>query len=135
MASKLEDEIANDPLGRGYTTMTDQQLLDSLNAVNRTRNFTTMTGRQVKAAVDISNYNALSDAKKQRFIELTTSDDLDLFGTDRDVLIDIFGGGSATVSNLVTARVETISRGVEIGWGEVIEKNLRMHTLSRKVPT
>lgn len=48
----LEDEIAKDPLGRGYSAMTDLQLLDSLNTADRGRNRTSMTGREVKAAVD-----------------------------------------------------------------------------------
>jgi len=135
MARILEDEIAVDPIVRGYAAMTDLQLIASLNAKNRPRNRTRMTRRQVKKAVNVVEYKDLSDAKKQQFIELTKPDDLDLFGTDRDILIDIFGGGSTTVANLMVARVETISRGVEIKWGFVKEKDLRMHTLSRKSPT
>lgn len=134
LGSSLNDEIINDPLGRGYAAMTDQQLLTSLNAKSRTRNRVSMTGREVKAQVNIAEYNVLSDAKKQQMLELIKRDDLDLFGLDRDILIDIFGGGSTTVSNLATARVEIISRSEEIGWRETTtEKNLRMHTRSRKV--
>lgn len=33
--SVLSDEIANDPLGRGYAGMTNQEAADSLNAVDR----------------------------------------------------------------------------------------------------
>ena len=131
--SILGTEIDTDPLGRGYSGMGDAALLTSLNTANRSRNRTEMTGREVKAQVNATEYNALSDAKKQQMIELVKRDDLDLFGIDRDILIDIFGGGSTTVSNLASARVELISRGVEIGWGVVTEKNLRMHTRSRKV--
>jgi hypothetical protein len=32
---RLADELANDPLVRGYSTMTDQEVADSLNAPNR----------------------------------------------------------------------------------------------------
>lgn len=138
MARILEDEISGDPLGRGYSGMDDVALLTSLNTADRSRNRTSMTGREVKVSVNVTEYNLLSDAKKQQFIELTASNDLgdldsglDLFGTDRDILIDIFGGGSTTVSNLATARVETISRGVEIGFGEVTIKSLRLHTITR----
>ena len=31
----LADEVANDPLVRGYSGMTDQQIADSLNTVDR----------------------------------------------------------------------------------------------------
>jgi len=130
----LEDKIAGDPLGRGYSAMNDVQLLSSLNAADRSRNRTSMTGREVKSQVDSTEYNALSDAKKQQMIELMKRDDLDLFGLDKEIMIDIFGGASTTGTSLVTARVESITRGVEIGWGVVIEKDFRLHTLSRKVP-
>ena len=134
MARILEDEIANDPLGRGYAAMTDQQLLDSLNAKNRSRNRTSMTGREVATEVVNSEYDALPDAKKQQLLELHRSEDLDPFGFAANIIKNVFGVGSTTVTNLVAARVENISRGVEIRWGEVKEKDLRMHTLSRKHP-
>ena len=134
MARILEDEIANDPLVRGYAGMTDVQLLASLNALDRPRNRTSMTGREIKTQVNVAEYNALSDAKKQQMIELLKHDDLNLFGLDKDILIDIFGGASTTGANLAVARVENISRGVEISWGEVTLRSLRHHTLSRKVP-
>ena len=110
MARILEDEIAGDPLTKGYAGMTDAELLTSLNKADRSRNRTSMTGREVKAQVDVAEYKALSDAKKQQMIELLKRDDLDLFGLDKDILVDIFGP-STTGTNLVAARVETISRG------------------------
>jgi len=138
MARILEDEISGDPLVRVYSGMDDAALLTSLNTADRSRNRVTMTGLEVKAQVNVAEYTALTDAKKQQFIDLTQPTDgggLDLFGTDRDILIDIFGGGSTTVANLATARVELISRGVEIGWGVAKEKDLRMHTISRATPS
>ncbi len=129
---KLSGEIANDPLARGYSGMNDQQLLDSLNAKDISRNRTSMTGREVKASVDITEYKALSDAKKQQLIELVKSSDLNLFGADKDILVDIFGSGSATATNLAADRVENVSRSTEVGLGIVTMKDLRMHTLTRK---
>ena len=131
----LENEITDDPLGRGYAGMNDADLLISLNTVNRNRNRAEVTVREVKAAINVAEYNTRTDAQKQQMIELLKRDDLDLFGLDRDILIDIFGGGSTTVSNLLTARVESISRGVEITWGVVTEKDLRVYTISRALPS
>jgi len=130
----LEDEIANDPLGLGYTGMTDQQLVNSLNTKNRTRNRTIMTGREVRDSTVDAEYNALTDNKKSQYLALVMVDDLDPFGHDANVIKGIFGNGSTTISNLVAARVESISRGVEIGWGIVKEKDLRLHTLTRAHP-
>lgn len=130
----LEDEIANDPLDRGYAGMTDAQLLVSLNAETQSRNRTSMTGREVKAAIDATEFAAKSDAQKQQIIELCKRDDLDLFGLDKEILVDIFGV-STTGTALLAARVESTSRSTEIGWRPTTTmKDLRMHTLSRKVP-
>lgn len=134
MARILEDELTADPLTRGYSGMSDARLLTSLNTADRNRNRTSMTGREVKAAVDKDEYAALSDAKKQQMIELIKRDDLDLFGLDKEILIDIFGN-STTGANLATARVESISRATELGLPVIDARYLRMHTLSRKVPS
>ena len=132
--SYLENELANDPLGRGYSAMTDAQFLTSINTKDRPRNKTSMTGREVKSHVDVAEYKVLSDAKKLQMIELVKRDDLNLFGLDKDILVDIFGGLSTTGAKLVAARVESISRGVEIGWGVVRGRDLRMHTVTRAHP-
>lgn len=132
MARILEDEIAGDPLGRGYSGMNDVQLLASLNAKTINRNLDSMTGREVKRQIIAAEYTALSDAEKQRLLEWLRREDLDLFGLDRDILVDVFGSSSVTVRNLDVARTVLVSRGLEIGWGVVTEKDLRMHTLGRK---
>ncbi len=138
MARILEDEIAGDPLGRGYSTMTDQQLITSLNTANRSRNRTSMTRREIADTTPNGLYVALSDAEKSQLLTLfggeASDKGLNPFGFAMTVITDIFGPASAAVTALTTARVETISRGVEIKWGEVKEKDLRMHTLSRKHP-
>ena len=133
MARILEGELTADPLARGYASMNDAALLTSLNTADRSRNRTSMTGREVKAQVDPTEYAALTDAKKQQMIELLKGDDLDLFGRDKDILIDIFGA-STTGTNLVAARVESISRATELGLPVMTNKYLRLHTLSRKAP-
>ena len=57
----LKDEIVNDPLIRGYSTMTDAEIADDLNTVYRERNRTTMTGSEIWAQTVASEYNALSE--------------------------------------------------------------------------
>ncbi len=138
MARILEDEIAGDPLGRGYSAMTDQQLLDSLNAVNRSRDRAAMTRREIADTIPNGLYVALSDVDKSQLLTLfggeSNDGGLNPFGFAMTVIQDVFGPASAAVTALTTARVESISRGEEIGWGVVVkEKDLRMHTLSRMV--
>lgn len=80
-----------------------------LNLANVSRNRTTMTGREVAAQVDETEYNALSDAKKSQFLALSSGDDIDPFGFAVNVVKDIFGAGSNTATVLGVARVETVS--------------------------
>jgi len=119
--SDLRDELINDPIVRGYAGMTDAQVVVDINLANRSRNRTTMTGREVAAEVVNTAYDALTDAKKEQFLSLIASDDLDPFGLGANVIKDIFGGGSATVSALAAARVEAVSRAVELKLGNVRE--------------
>jgi len=122
----MKTEILTDPLGIGYSGLTDIQLLANLQALTRQRNKTTMSGREVAAEVVDAAYDALTDAQKSQFLALVASSDLDPFGMGANVIKDLFGGGSTTVTNLAAARIESISRLVEIdlgspGLGNIVE--------------
>ena len=91
----LRAELNDDPLGRGYSGMTDQQCVDSLNTVDRTRNRTTMTGAEVKKAFELDattrgEWAALSADAKSHILALCSRDDLDPFGLDRIYLCIVF---------------------------------------------
>lgn len=125
----LANEINTDPLGRGYAGMTDAQVAANLNIVYRTRNRTSMTGDEVFQATVPAEYNALPDGSANN----TTDDqahwlafcgraEIDPFATANvQFVTSIFGGGSGTVAALNAARVENVSRGVELGLGTVGE--------------
>lgn len=113
--STLEDELTLDPLGRGYSTLTNGEIDASGRVENRSRNRISMSGREIASEVVDSEYNALSDIKKTQFLSLMASEDLDPFGLGANVIKDIFGVGSTTRSNLAVARVESISRWNELG--------------------
>lgn len=132
MARILEDEITGDPHVRGYSGMNDAALLVSLNLADIARDITSMTGAEVKSHIDKTEFNAKTDAEKQRVIELLKRDDLNLHGLDKEILVDVFGD-SATGTALLAARTELVSPATLAGLGVVTEKDLRMHTLSRKV--
>lgn len=118
----LSNELADDPLARGYSGMTDAQATDSLNdTLDRERNRTSMTGSEVLNAVNNTEYLALSASDKDRVWQLLHLGTLNPFGVEADLLLDIFGGGSTTITALVVARKEIISRGAELGLGVVKE--------------
>lgn len=54
----LVDELANDPLGRGYAGMTAQQAADDLNAIIRTRPRTAVPASEVFARFVPAEYDA-----------------------------------------------------------------------------
>ena len=116
---KLKDEVDTDPLSRGYSSMSDSEVVDSLNTKDISRNRSSMSGDEVSSSIDKTEYQALSDASKDRAIVLTNRIVIDPFGFVKDVLIDIFGGGSTTIASLAAARVESISRAEELKIGKV----------------
>jgi len=141
MARILENEIAGDPTNQNYAAMNDIQLLASLNTKNRTRNRTSMSRREIADIIPFGLYTALSDVKKSHLLSFLAESygrgankDLNPFGFTEVVFKDVFGSASTAITALNTARVENLSRGEEIGWGVVKEKDLRMHTITRAHP-
>ncbi len=123
----LATEISADPLGRGYAAMTDQQVVDDLNTLYRTRDRASMTGDEVFAATDATQYNALTAANKLLWVAFCGRDIIDPFGTANVAFVtDVFGAPSDTLTALATARVESISRAVEIGIGAVTLKDIKL---------
>jgi len=137
MATSLETEIVNDPLARGYSGMTDQQLLDSLNALDRTLNITDLDKTTVYNGIDQTEWVALIAADRTRISQLLQAlDTIDLFGNALEDFKTVFGTGSTTASSLSALRVKNISRSEEIGWKSIVlMKDFRMHTLIRATPS
>ena len=118
--SPLEDELANDPLGRGYSGMTDQQITDSLNALTRTRERTTMSSGEIMEHINSAEFIALGNAAKSRVDRVLGLGAEVIIGPGNihnavQELLGAFGGGSTTISNLATARSVAISRAQELG--------------------
>ena len=119
LGSSLEDEIANDPLGRGYSGMTDEQILTSLNTKDRSRNRATMTASEVANEIDIGEFNALSNASEAKIWNVLHLGTINPFGIEVTIFVNAFGGGSTTITNLRAARVVSISRKQELRMGRV----------------
>ncbi len=131
MSDILKDEVAIDPLGRGYDAMTDQELVDSLNAVDRQRNRTSMTGDEVFQNIATRDaWDGLTDMQRTQFLAFCGRETIDPFaGANVELVKSIFGNTSGTVQNLAAARVETVSRAVERGLGSITLKTLKLQSI------
>ncbi len=136
MADTLKDELANDELVWGYNgpgvfnagpgPMTDQQAADVLNTVHsspdtRTRNRTSMTGDEIFQATDPGEFNGLTSGSgnssddQGHWLAFCGRETIDPFATANvQLVIAIFGNPSTTLTNLTAARVESITRAVEL---------------------
>lgn len=114
----LADELSQDPEGLGYAGKTPVEQAVLINAVNRSRDRVSMSGREVAAEIVDAEYDPLSAVVKAHVLALVAGDDLDPFGFAADRIKEIFPG-SVTLANLAVARVELISRAQELGFGRV----------------
>jgi hypothetical protein len=121
--STLESELANDPLGYGYSSMTVQEALDCLLGKNpihrREEDRETMTGKEISEAIDDTEYNGLTVAKKDRAIALVANARVDPFGFAATVAIEIFGAQSTTITNLAALRKRSVSRAEELKYSRL----------------
>ena len=117
----LKDEITTDPLTRGYSEMTDAEVATSLNVINRERDKKSLTGTEVLNAIDITEWNALTDAAQQKIWDVIHLGTINPFGVEATIFIAVFGGGSDTITELAVIRKESISLATELGLGVVKE--------------
>lgn len=116
----LKEELDTDPLGRGYSSMTDEEAAADLNTTYCERDRLSMTASEVLNAADQDEYNALSDAAREAFWRiLHMGSELNPFGMEANIMVAIFGVGSDTIAALQVLRKENISRGVELGLGHI----------------
>ncbi len=113
----LKAEIAGDPEGLGYSGMTDQQVADSLNIVNRERNRTSMTGTEILNQVDAAEWAGLTDVQQRTVWDIVHLGEVNPFGIEAALLTDVFTAESTTITALKAARTIAVSRATEIGLG------------------
>lgn len=115
----LRDEITNDPLALGYAGMTDQQIADSLNAVNIDVDRDTVPTGEILAAIVPADFVAIADAPRRTYLQmLLATDSVPLgFANIRNALLNIFSGRPDTLNALSALQQETVSRARQLGIG------------------
>jgi len=115
MTTKLQDELALP----AYSGLSDGDATALLNDEVISRHRATISGNELLEAQDPTEFIALSDAKKAQWLALCSMNVVDPYGAAADIGMDIWGGGTTTVSNVVAIRDEDISRAQQLGLGIV----------------
>ena len=133
MADILRDELLGDPEGLGYP-VSDQGAADLINslATGRTRNRVTMSGDEIAQQADDTELDALDNGSandtadvKSHWLALCGRESVDPFApANVHLVVSIFGNPSQTITNLQAARVEAISRAVELELGAVKSRDV-----------
>jgi len=112
----LIEELTNDPLNRGYATMSDAEVEESIrNVYDRTRIKAWMESSEVFQAIDITEFNALTDLRQRNVMSVLAFGRVNPQGREADMFINYFGAGSTTIQTLQTARQQSINRCTELG--------------------
>lgn len=116
----LRAELLTDPLARGYSAMTDAQVVTSLNVANRSVARDTIPAHEVVEATVPAEWAALSAQEKQRYAILTGAGDVNVKGPNtRASFLAMFGAGTATRTALAALQTKTVTRGAELGLNTV----------------
>lgn len=119
MADILKNELANDPLGRGYANMPNTEVANDLNDLARLRVRTSMSGDEIFQQTADTQFKTLTDTKKQLWLAFCARDVVDpRAAANIAFVLWVFGTGT-TITNLNAARTEAISRATELGLGIV----------------
>jgi len=138
--SALSDELANDPLARGYAGMTDEQATTDINTEYRDVNYSILidavnyairengkwTSYREKAELQ-QTPGTYSNQFMREFMDIftgfTSLPEVDMQGAYMDGLIDAMvvegSMGAGVAAALKAFGIQTVSRGVELGLGTV----------------
>lgn len=105
-----------------YAGMTDEEVVTELMTEDKD-NWVAITAAQIFETIDRTEFASLSNSDQTRIDrilglggEIPTAPG----GQARDELIDIFGGGSTTISNLASIANQQVSRASQLGLGRVL---------------
>lgn len=115
----LADELAIDPLGRGYSAMSDVEAADDLNTAYRDI-WIPLLSAQIFEAVDSSEFQALNNLGKERvdrILGLGAEIQTVPGSKARAEMVAVFGSGSDTITNLIALAKRFQTRSNELNWG------------------
>jgi hypothetical protein len=112
-----------------YGALSDAQAADELNTVDKSENRASMSGSEIWENTDSTQFNdvGISDTKRAQWLALCGIASIDPFGPAVAVATEIFVGVAGnTLSNLSTARTDTVSRAGQLGLSNVQPEDIRI---------
>ncbi len=94
-----------------YVALTDQQVADELNAVDKTKARDSIPGSELFGYTNAAEYGNLTDAQKQQWLGLCGIDSVSKAAVP--LIQSLFNGASTTWGNII--KTETRSRAGELG--------------------
>lgn len=126
----LKTEITTDPLTRGYSGMSDEQIAASLNTPNRQADQDSLTGGMVMASIVRSEYANLTANDKQYVQLLISCGTMPITAQLKTEFGAVFAAGTGTRANLLALLKRTGSRAEELGIGFVTPSDVANAKLS-----
>lgn len=104
-----------------------QAAANQINELNQTRIKASMTGAEIWDATVPSDYAGLTDAQKSQWLAFCGIEKHDSSegGLAQQIVVTLFGGGSATIAALSAARTETVSRASILGFSRVLAVDIQ----------
>ncbi len=116
----LRAELDSGHPGTGAYSSDAQVAADQMNAVNRTRNKSLVSGDEAFSATEAAGFLGLTDAKRQLWLAFCGRDQIDPFASANvDFVKFIFGDPSPTLTALSAIRTEAVSRAQELNFHNV----------------
>ena len=116
MAWILKDEIDNDPLGRGYAGMSDQEVTDDMLTEYRSVSVGSIPSEDIVAALVPSEVNVLTVVQQRNLWGVIGAGSVKPDDTEvKNFFADLFGAGTTTRANLLALATQLISRAAELG--------------------
>jgi hypothetical protein len=120
----LKDEIQNDPNARGYSGMTDAEIVDRLFVADVPMSITRVTGEQLVAATDAGDFGALSEPQRDLWRLLVSRASVDLT-PDVWGRIESLWSGTNTLSAVETLRTRQVTTIEALGLPNIGEHHVK----------
>lgn len=115
-------ELKNEIAQPAYDGLTDQQIADKVNTDTITENKSLMSSSDVLNAIDKTQWDGLSDIDQRKIWDVLHMGDVNPFGIEAQIFIDVFGAGSATILALQAARKITLTVAKSLGFDSVSDQ-------------